>query len=847
LRYVLLAGLVSRLVLAPLTSWGIDTPYFVASVARMLETGSPYGGNTFFNPPLGPVVELPFLAFASLFGAPGSWIQFSPGLMPVAIRTGLVLPYLPNPGAVLALKAPLLLSDTAVALLLYHAVRLRSGDRAGTVAAAAWFLNPLVIWASAVHGEVDTLAALCVLAAVLALERRMAFAAGILLGLGGFAKLYPFLLVPLAVAFLALDAARGAGLRPRLAPVARFLGGVGLSAVPFLPLLSGFSVVLAHQAGNNEYGGLSVFVLLNPNIVPVPLHWPGGWTNLPEFVGVGALAVAVVGGVAVLLYRFHRGKIAVGDPVWLALLALWVVVGSLLYVISVQAENVVGVLPLLLLALPVLGRWGRGLYWSASVSAWAQYLSLLGPLAYFYPLIVRLGPRALGWANGYVIPYSVDRTAVTQAELWTLVGVVGGIVLLALWVGPGVAVLLARLRPPTPIAPAARRVDSPAAERGARGPWRVDRAPRSARVATVFAVLIVAAMTAETAGTAVVLGPPHRVLTVAEVGYQRSPAGDSLALRLTTGLSAVHVHAGLLSGRERPTGPVYLFADAAFPTNNSSYTALREIAERAGLALTAAGLSNPIAIVNASELVAAVAGPPVGMIVILGGVAPAAILTGSHPELAAWLSSGGTLVWAGGVLGGESGTASTNGFGWSSPGWSGQLELAVYPVTDVGAPGALLGSSVSPFGRALGIEYNGTSAGANTTALAAHGGTDLGIDSDPSSNGASPRTSLAYLPLGMGGVFLFGGGLTRPAAVTTEVPGATLTLANDLAVIVGTGYVPGPGGATSEELDLGSLATQTVTLTLPPSGASPPEVAVVTTPTFPTFLTLWTSGDLAAG
>ena len=210
LRWVLFAGFLIRFVLAPLTSWGVDTPFFTLSTARMLETGTPYGGNTFFNPPLGPVVELPFYALASLFASPQSLVQFVPSMMPLAIRTQMIIPDLPSPEALFLLKFPLLLCDAAVALLVFHGVRrLGSGDRAATFAAAAWFLNPLVIWASAVHGEVDTLAAFFVLASVFALERRYAFLAGVFLGLGAFAKLYPLILVPLAATLLALDAARG--------------------------------------------------------------------------------------------------------------------------------------------------------------------------------------------------------------------------------------------------------------------------------------------------------------------------------------------------------------------------------------------------------------------------------------------------------------------------------------------------------------------------------------------------------------------------------------------------------------------------------------------------------------
>ncbi|MCI4368990.1 MAG: hypothetical protein L3K09_05450, partial [Thermoplasmata archaeon] len=66
----------------------------------------------------------------------------------------MLVPFMPTPGILFLLKLPFILADVGVALLLY-AVGRRSGEGRGTLLAMAWFLNPVVIWASAVHGEVD--------------------------------------------------------------------------------------------------------------------------------------------------------------------------------------------------------------------------------------------------------------------------------------------------------------------------------------------------------------------------------------------------------------------------------------------------------------------------------------------------------------------------------------------------------------------------------------------------------------------------------------------------------------------------------------------------------------------
>jgi hypothetical protein len=59
-------------------------------------------------------------------------------------------------------------------------------------------------------------------------------------------------------------------------------------------------------------------------------------------------------------------------------------------------------------------------------------------------------------------------------------------------------------------------------------------------------------------------------------------------------------------------------------------------------------------------------------------------------------------------------------------------------------------------GLALATQYYATPTGANVSELSAHGGIDLGLDTVGEA-GASPRTSLAYVPVGSGGILFFGG------------------------------------------------------------------------------------------
>ncbi|MCI4317575.1 MAG: hypothetical protein L3J96_03475, partial [Thermoplasmata archaeon] len=98
-----------------------------------------------------------------------------------------------------------------------------------------------------------------------------------------------------------------------------------------------------------------------------------------------SLGVAIVGSVA-LVFRARRGD---GPPrdaelVLLSTASAWVLAGGLLAIQSPQAENVVGLIPFLLLMLPAMQKWGPALIATLSGAAWLQYLSLLTPFAFFY-------------------------------------------------------------------------------------------------------------------------------------------------------------------------------------------------------------------------------------------------------------------------------------------------------------------------------------------------------------------------------------------------------------------------------------------------------------------------------
>lgn len=439
LRWILATGLIVRFVLAPLTSWGIDTPTFVLADVGLLYTGSPYSSDLFFNPPVGPLLELPLFAVLTLFVPSTSLVPVVPALTPVAVSSGLASNLVPIPIALLALKLPLILADVVSTLVLYRLVLPRAGVAAAQATAALWFLNPLLIWVSSVHGEVDGLAALFLLLFVASLERDWPLASGVWLALAIFTKAFPLSLLPIGIAYWAMAPLPGrSGWRPRFVLTLKFAAGCGAVVLALLPLVSAYFGAVVQSTSTTFYGGMSPLVLYNLAVGRLPGAW-GAWeAHQYAPVALDLLRVLAVVGVAgatyaVARHRWHSATSRVPLEV-LALVALWGIIAVILSASSPQSETMVEPLALLLLSGTALGRLARPAYLALSAAAFGLYLTLLGPAAYFYPLAVAIGPPAVGWVNSVTLGFLSGVDGVGPPVYWLITGLVGGGWLVILWV-----------------------------------------------------------------------------------------------------------------------------------------------------------------------------------------------------------------------------------------------------------------------------------------------------------------------------------------------------------------------------------------------------------------------------
>lgn len=143
---------------------------------------------------------------------------------------GLIPDFAYTPLQSVLVKAPAVLADLVVAVLLYGAARRwlrpRADEPIALLAAALWALNPAILYVSAYWAQVDSLHTLWMLAALLAaLARRWGWS-GVLMGLALLTKLHAVVLLPLLL-LLAWRNSRRAVL----------LGGLGLASTLLLGLL----------------------------------------------------------------------------------------------------------------------------------------------------------------------------------------------------------------------------------------------------------------------------------------------------------------------------------------------------------------------------------------------------------------------------------------------------------------------------------------------------------------------------------------------------------------------------------------------------------------------------------
>ncbi len=333
----------------------------------------------------------------------------------------------------IAWKLPLVVANLLTAGVIYR-LALKIGPNRAPVLAALWLVNPAVLWISAGHGQVESIAVLTVFAAMLfALEGHLTLA-GIITGLGIGIEYFP-----VAVVGAVLMWWRGGHLRGRR-PLVGYAVGLSIALVVcFVPLL------LDPVARAGLFGGLAASSGLSIPSASFLSAW--AWVN---FQGSGIwpvmfIASTLLSGTIAWRYASRGMFVGVAFVASVLLLAVLLDVNSLALFAVIAAAGlwmfamVVPIAPVALVLLPTAGAATAFLWLDGGASDanayfyddWANTGAELWRVPQSEQLAIFAGHLfSLGLVVAVV--YAIMRGRAASRRSWTTSAAVGATICLAL-------------------------------------------------------------------------------------------------------------------------------------------------------------------------------------------------------------------------------------------------------------------------------------------------------------------------------------------------------------------------------------------------------------------------------
>jgi hypothetical protein len=285
-------------------------------------------------------------------------------------------------------KIPFLISDIALALLLYKIVEeLTKSKGLAEKAVILWFLNPFVIWISAGWGMWDTLSALfSLMSFFLLLKKKLALSA-VSISLAVALKLYPALfLVPIAIYILKVNPVN-VRVKNCLAFFSVFSAVSLLLFLPYLGQITSFFT--GYFLPSPTAPGASTDPIVNPlgfGLTYWSVYLLNRLINIPvssEFFSFTTFLSVIMVVVSLLLVFWKTCKLTINKSAYdLALIMLLPVIALFLSYRIICEQWFVWILPFLVI-LYVGGRVKRSLFWGASAVA-LLYSVLNCPLPFFF-------------------------------------------------------------------------------------------------------------------------------------------------------------------------------------------------------------------------------------------------------------------------------------------------------------------------------------------------------------------------------------------------------------------------------------------------------------------------------
>lgn len=631
-------GVVIRLALAPWTTTPHDVAVWYAETARGF-LGVPLYSKTGFTYP--PVWAYPLRAI----GAAARWIGLAPGDLAshqnafnalTAQLHPLSAPYITTPGYNLTYKLILFAFDLGAAWLVWRGtLRLTNKVVLARRAFILWWLSPVVLFESAVHGAFDVMVAFFVLAALVArMERRYAVC-GAAVALGILTKVAPVFLVPLIVVatVVPLPGEPPKTARRQLADLGRLAAGaLGASVVILLPVaLGGHFASMVNQVtirtgGASGAGGVGLFGMVNATALSSFASWTQSHGSLITHADTAIDALVAIGAAAAWPWISKRFSLHGLVFVAAAVLAVPVFIQG-----KAQPQYVIWFWPLLcMLAAP--WRWPKVALWTAGAGCALFEIAVLGPLGFLSPLAISTSVlsvhsvvRSTQWLDTTAGTIGANRSGDLEFIAWALIT----ISMLVLWTS-----LVRHLW-------RQRRQAGAGAAPSANGARRRIRRPVSAPVLGVASAFLVLALVVAGLGelgtsTALAVGAPTTAASSASVRTRvvHSP-GPVRVMTYAAAAPASFPH-------------LYVYQDNRFPTAGSTpakmATLVRDLKDEV------AHRQGTVATINAQTLglvLADTTSAPHSALVLATGTLPNTVWSPHTNLVAPWIQAGGEVIWAG--------------------------------------------------------------------------------------------------------------------------------------------------------------------------------------------------------
>ncbi len=429
----LIIGLMIRLLLSPFTSYPYDAyPFYGAVVGTLAGTG-PYGNVLFTYPPLFSVIYYPLFWVVAQFVDPNSFGIFVPSMVEVSRATKMLVPFITSPTFNVVLKLPIILGDVLVGLSLYKIVEARKGSVSAERVFLIWFLNPLVIFVSSVHGQFDVLAAYFALIGVMSFMEKKYLLSGAFLGVGVLLKLFPaYLVISFGIILLTsfIISLRGSRLGEALRPISAFVAGGAISLVVILPFLlnsNSFLDFILRRGTYSSVGGMNAW-FLTPLLGAIAGGGGGSGEGIPFGLIILVSGIAIT--VLVTLIIIWKAPVE-GRPLYTALAVTTVVLATQSVT---NPQHLIWLFPLMLVFYSSDGRMHHKMY-ILSVLGLLYLLCLQSGLVFLYPLA-----NYAGWPSVHMINQGIESffigTEMGRAIVMSVLGGLGFFVLLSVVTPP---------------------------------------------------------------------------------------------------------------------------------------------------------------------------------------------------------------------------------------------------------------------------------------------------------------------------------------------------------------------------------------------------------------------------